>query len=209
MIIHDVQQGSGEWLALRAGIPTASAFDQVITSKWKVRTGNMPETYMDLLAAEQLLGEPLDDFSTSFTERGQLLEADAIPWYEMTQDVDVERVGFITNDEKTVGCSPDGLVGKYGMIEIKAPAALTKSAAYMKAIRSDEADAAEPYHVQVHGELWVTGREWCDLIFYHSRLPKRIIRIHRDEAIIEKIKSGVLPLSARLVGVVERVRAMM
>ena len=31
MIIHEVEQGSGDWLKLRLGIPTASEFDKIIT----------------------------------------------------------------------------------------------------------------------------------------------------------------------------------
>jgi hypothetical protein len=50
-----------------------------------------------------------------------IVEAEATDWYEFDQDVTVQRVGFITDENHTVGCSPDRLVGDEGLLEIKAP----------------------------------------------------------------------------------------
>jgi hypothetical protein len=54
-------------------------------------------------------------------ERGLIVEAEAADWYEFDHDVTVQRVGFITDDDHTMGCSPDRLVGDEGLLEIKAP----------------------------------------------------------------------------------------
>jgi hypothetical protein len=54
-------------------------------------------------------------------ERGLIVEAEAADWYEFDQEVTVQRIGFITDDDHTVGCSPDRLVGDAGLLEIKAP----------------------------------------------------------------------------------------
>jgi hypothetical protein len=54
-------------------------------------------------------------------ERGLIVEGEAVDWYEFDQDVTVQRVGFITDNDHTVGCSPDRLVGDDGLLEIEAP----------------------------------------------------------------------------------------
>ncbi len=54
-------------------------------------------------------------------ERGLIAEAEAADWYEFDHDVTVQRIGFITDDEHTMGFSPDRLVGDDGVLEIKAP----------------------------------------------------------------------------------------
>jgi YqaJ-like viral recombinase domain len=45
-------------------------------------------------------------------ERGLIVEADAVDWYEFDHDVTVQRVGFVTDDDHAVGCSPDRLIGQ-------------------------------------------------------------------------------------------------
>ena len=59
--------------------------------------------------------------SPNWWERGLIVEAEAADWYEFDQDVTVQRIGFITDEEHTMGCSPDRLVGDDGLLEIKAP----------------------------------------------------------------------------------------
>ena len=44
-----------------------------------------------------------------------------VDWYEFDQDVAVQKVGFITDDNHTIGCSPGRLVGDEGLLEIEAP----------------------------------------------------------------------------------------
>ena len=54
-------------------------------------------------------------------ERGLIIEAEAVDWYEFDRDVLTQKVGFITDHDHTVGCSPDRLVGDHGLLEITAP----------------------------------------------------------------------------------------
>jgi len=118
MIIHDCEQGTDEWHQLRAGIPTASEFKKLVTSQCK--ESKSIDDYSIVLAAEKYAGKIVDGFyGNKYTERGSELEAEAITDYEMKRQVIVDPVGFITNDLKTYGCSPDGLVGKDGSIEVK------------------------------------------------------------------------------------------
>lgn len=181
MIIHECEQGTDEWFALRAGMPTASNFSKLITSKGEP-SKSMP-TYAALLAAELFAEKPINDFDgNQWTERGHELEDEARTRYEFQNDVDVDQVGFITNDEKTHGCSPDGLVGEDGLVEIKC----LKTENHVKAILYHKKHGKCPpdYVQQTQGQIMVCDRLWCDLIFYHPVLPMLIIRQTPDAAVV-------------------------
>jgi len=118
MKVYYFQPGGEEWSLARAGIPTASEFKNLVTINCK--ESKAIDDYSIVLAAEKFSGRDIDSFGGNrATERGQELEPDAIAFYEMKYQVVVDSVGFITNDLKTYGCSPDGLVGDNGSIEVK------------------------------------------------------------------------------------------
>ena len=117
MKIHDCKQNTTEWLDLRAGIPTASQFDRIITPTGKPSASAIP--YMHQLLAERLMGRPITGYVSFDMDRGKDLEPEAVSFYEFTQDVETMPVGFITNDEETIGASPDRLIGSDGLLEIK------------------------------------------------------------------------------------------
>ena len=121
MIVHDCIQGTTEWLSVRAGIPTASMFDQIITPKTgKLSTSS--EGYMLRLLAERILKRPIEQQAFSgWMDRGSAMESDAVAFYEFQRSLDTVKVGFITNDAGTIGASPDRLVGDDGLLEIKCP----------------------------------------------------------------------------------------
>lgn len=190
MIVHNVIQGSTEWLALRAGIPTASCFDRIITPKGKPSA--QAEKYMHRLIAEKLMGHPVIEFTGPWLERGKDLEANAALYYEATRDVASERVGFVTNDAGTVGASPDRLVGTEGLLEIKVPAEHTHVAYLLT--RAVDAE----YYPQIQGQLWITGRTWVDILSYHPEMPPALIRVERDEAYIATLAGAVTSFAERL-----------
>lgn len=176
-------QGSPEWLRARTAIPTASRFDRIMTPANGEYSKGATKYAVEILT-ERLHGRPLQDWSTPWAERGQQLEDEARAWYELEQDVDVERVGFILRDDRRAGCSPDGLVGDDGMIEIKCRSALE----HMMAVLGHEPIAAA---TQVQGSLWITGREWCDVVAYCPGLPCVIRREVRDAEYIAKLAGHV------------------
>jgi len=185
MIVHrDFQQGSVEWTQIRAGIPTASEFDNILTPEFKIRTGQMPQTYLAKKLSEAWLGGSLAEFTTFDVEQGRILEDEAIPWYELNFDEPVERVGFITTDDKKAGCSPDGLISDGG-IEIKCPAVHTH-VGYLLA-----GELPKDYACQVHGSMWVTGAPWWKFCSYRRRLPPLVLTIFRDDDIQKKIADAL------------------
>jgi len=178
MIIHDVEQRSEEWYALRLGIPTGSAFSKLITSQGKP-SKSLPE-YATTLAGEKFSGKELEAWEgNQWTERGKELEIDAKEFYEFTNDVTVDEVGFITSDDKTRGCSPDGLVNDDGMTEYKC----LKGENHIKAIMyyKKHKKAQPVYIAQTQGQMMIAERKWCDLVFFHPELPTLVIRQIYDE----------------------------
>ena len=180
MIVHNVVQGSAEWLQLRLGKPTASEFGKIITPKGKVST--QAENYLRCLCAEILIGHPLEHLVMPWMDRGHQLEEEAVSFYELQTGNESVPVGFVTNDEGTIGASPDRLVGEEGELEIKCPAPQTH-VGYM--LFDDGVD--NDYYPQVQGQLYVTGRVWADVVSYHPSMRSVIIRVERNEEYIEKM----------------------
>ena len=186
MITYDFEQNSPEWYAARKGIPTASNFSKLITSKGEP-SKSMP-VYANLLAAEMYSDAPLNDFEGNFwTDRGHELEDDAASKYEFLRDVETIKVGFVTDDDKTMGCSPDRLVGDDGMIEIKC----LKTENYVAAILYyKKNNRCEPKYIpQAQGQIYICQREWADMVFYHPTLPMLIIRQAPDKTIVDGLTS--------------------
>ena len=116
MQIINVEQGSEEWLRARLGVPTASCYSKLITTQGK--RSAQAEGYINELIGQRITGEIPETFKSEAMERGNELEPQARAYYELVTDNDVEEVGLILNDIGA-GCSPDGLIGDDGGLEIK------------------------------------------------------------------------------------------
>jgi len=190
MLIHDVQQGTTGWLAIRAGIPTASCFDRILTPKGKPST--QQEKYLWRLLAERIIGHPVVEHVTWQMQRGSALEAEAVAYYEGVRDLDTTAIGFLTNDTRTIGASPDRFVGEDGLLEIKCPAEHT----HVGYLLTRAVDAE--YYPQVQGQLWVSGRRWLDITAYHPEMPPALIHVERDEGYIAILARAVEAFSLDL-----------
>ncbi len=176
MKIFRCEQGTEEWFAVKLGKVSASHFSDVLNKKSGRRT------YMYRLLGERLSGESYEAYSNKTMERGSEVEAEARAYYEALYGV-VEQVGFVQLNDN-VGCSPDGLPGTDGLIEIKCPFPSTH-ARYI--IENTLPTAHKP---QVQGNLWITGRQWCDFISFDPRVKARPfwkIRVYRDEKYISEL----------------------
>ncbi len=184
IIIDDIEQGSEEWRKLRAGIPTASCFNQILTPLGKSST--QATGYMIRLIAEKYSSEEVDQYTNGWMERGKELESEARIYYELTTDVWVQQVGLIYLDEtRQVACSPDGLVGELGGLEIKCLKAENHIEAYLAGVLPTK-------HIpQVQGNLWISGRAWWDLLLYHPIFKKLTIHVERDQAYIDLLASSI------------------
>jgi hypothetical protein len=184
-IIHDMEQGTPEWLAARLGIPTASEFHRIITAA-KGELSKQARKYAQQLVAETLLGEPLDTGigNLELVARGRLLEPLAVQQYEAATGTETRAVGFITTNDGRVGCSPDRLIGQRGGLEIKCPAPLTHMGYLIDGPGDD-------HKQQVQGQLAVAELEWVDLYSFHPDLPPAKIRTYRDEPYIAKMSMAL------------------
>lgn len=191
IVIHDCIQGTTEWAALRSGIPTASNFDRIITPGGKPSKG--AEAYAFSLLAERLMGHPCVEFTSHWMDRGSQMEAEAVSFYEFQRDCETVKIGFVTNTAGTIGCSPDRFVGEDGLLEIKVPKESTHMSYLMKS-----GSAYEEYRVQVQGQLWVSQKQWSDVLSFHPELPPALLRIERDEPFILALAAAVEAFSATL-----------
>ena len=178
---HNILQNSDEWFQLRKGLFTASTFKDLFSAK----TTKSYEKAIYKPVYERLTNESPESFSSEYMERGHELEPLANDAYEMETFNSVENGGFFTLGE-WIGASPDGLIGNDGLIEIKCPAYNTM----INYLLTKKLPSI--YKLQVHGQLYVTGREWCDFMAYHPKLKPLIIRIDRDEVIIKEIENKLL-----------------
>jgi len=187
-VILEMAQGSEEWYQARREMPTASCFDKIVTP-----TGRPAKTnYMDGLLAEGLTGQSDSTFMSKWMKRGKELEAEARTAYEFLTNQDVRCVGFVTRDDGMCGCSPDGLVGDDGGIEIKCPSPHI----HVGYLRANAVPGI--YYPQIQGSMWVCERGWWDFLSYHPDMKPLIIRVERDEAYIEKLSAGVLAFAQEL-----------
>lgn len=178
-IYEDLIQGSAAWHKVRAGIPTASAFEKILTAK-TVKLSSQADAYENRLVAERITGTPIDDFKgTLWMERGKELEADAVAFYEMATGLECRAVGFVTNDEGTFGASPDMLVYKNGQLlrglELKCPAPGTHVGYLL-----NPTGAYEDYKPQVQGNLLASGLAEWDVMSYHPEMKPSIYTASTD-----------------------------
>lgn len=183
MIVHEAEQGSVAWIEARLGIPTASQFSRIVTATGRLSKSR--DGYLAELLAAWCLGEPVTDFlGTDATERGHALEPEARKYYSFQRDVDAQTVGLIYKDDSCmVGCSPDGLVGEDGLLELKCPMPPKHLLWLARCSATEKKPAVCPpeHNPQVQGQLWVSGRSWCDFMSYHPQLPPLLVRVEPDE----------------------------
>ncbi len=192
MKISPHKQQSVEWMIERSGIPTASEFDSLVTPEFKIRTGETPKSYLAQKVAEAWMGGPIASFNSFDMEQGQILEQEAIPYYELLKGESVQRVGLVTTDDGLVGCSPDGLIGEDNGIEIKCPAVQTHTKYLL------DGGLPKDYAAQVHGAMFVTGRPRWTFFSYRRHFPPFMLTIERDEDIQEMIAEALALFLAKL-----------
>jgi hypothetical protein len=199
MIEHfDCEQNSPEWYRVRLGLPTASEFGTVLAKGKDGGASLTRKKYLHQLAAEIITGEPGENYTNSYMERGKLQEAEARRLYAFVHDAEPERIGFIKNGPK--GCSPDALIGSNGLLEIKTRTGHLQVELLLL-------DRFPPEHrAQVQGALWVSERDWCDLAVYSPGLPLWVGRSYRDDGYIANLAGAVAQFNEELAEIVERVK---
>ena len=135
------------------------------------------------------MGRPCIEVVTTWMDRGSQSEAEAVSFYELQRDQETIKAGFITNDAGTIGASPDRFVGDDGLLEIKVP----KEHTHVSYLLKKAVDQA--YYPQVQGQLWISERQWADVLSYHPEMPPALIRVERDEKFIALLAVGLAEFS--------------
>lgn len=172
MIIHDVEQGSEAWFALRLGKMTGSEAYPISVA------GKGLETLCRKLAAERYTGNREETYMSFDMQRGKEEEPIIRSYYELLKGVEVTEVGFVEFNEY-VGCSPDGLVGKDGGVEFKS----RKYEVYNDLLLGERKNELG-YIWQCKMNMLNTGREWWDLVNYNPLFKDKsmhITRYYRDK----------------------------
>jgi hypothetical protein len=198
-IFEDLEQGTEEWRKLRAGIPTASVFSTLLASGRGGAESKTRQTLLYKMAGERITGEPAENYTNGYMDRGHAMEDEARQHYSFVRDCEPRRVGFVRNGK--CGCSPDALVGDDGMLEIKTAAPHILIPLLLKG------EAPPEHRAQLQGNLMVAEREWIDLIVYYSKMKPLIIRHKRDEAYISDLRKAVDDFDRELCMLVEKLKA--
>ena len=189
MILETATQRDDDWYAARCGKATASRFRDVMA---RLKNGNPAadrQRYLTELVVERLTGQPVPAYENAAMRWGTEQEAAARAAYEQRAGVAVEETGFIAHDVLMAGCSPDGLVDWDGLIEIKCP---YNSATHIETLLNGMPAEHMP---QIQGQMWITGRQWCDFVSFDPRMPAElqlhVQRIYADPKAIADLAFGV------------------
>lgn len=176
--LHDAEQGSDEWHALRCGVLTASQVKDIVTPTLKLSSNDKTRALANKIAIQRISGVAEESFTNEKMLRGHIDEVVARDLYSEKYD-QVTEVGFITNDQlPNFGYSPDGLVGADGLIEIKS----RDPHLHLATIVAHQAGEGIPkeYMAQIQSGLLISGRKWCDFISFSHGLPMLRHRVLPD-----------------------------
>ena len=194
---HGVDQGTPEWLHMRAGRVTCSQLKRAMGNE------NAVDAVVDKLVEEKIQGPELNSYRNQAMQDGIDREPLVRKAYARLHGV-VTEVGFILNDSiPLMGYSPDGVTaGGKGLIEIKCPTART-----MERYLENNELAYQEYFWQLNGGMMVANAEWIDLVIWHPNYDSIILRIDRNRRIDVDIKARLATVQNRFDARMAEIRA--
>jgi putative phage-type endonuclease len=201
-----ILQGTAEWKALRLGKVTASRIADVM-ARTKSGYGASRGNYLTELVLERITGVAAEHFINDAMAHGTENEPLARSMYEFMTDNSVDQIPFVDHPSIGMsGCSPDGLVGDSGLIEIKCPSSKTHMATLLGA------SIEEKYMKQMQFQMACTGRLWCDFVSFDPRMAGdmqiHIQRVPRDGVMIVEIEREVSAFLSEVDATVAKLIAM-
>lgn len=177
-----LDQGSGEWYALRCGMLTASNMDLILTPTLKVAKNDKSRAHVFEILGQKITKNTEPQYISHDMLRGHEDEVTAKIIYA-EKYAPVEDIGFITNDKWgfTLGFSPDGLVGADGFIECKSRLQKFQVETILSGLMPDD------FSLQVQTGLLVSERKWSDFISYCGGMPMMTVRVYPNEEIQTRI----------------------
>ena len=189
----DFEQGSGDWIAQRCGMLTASEMSNILTPTLKVASNEKERQHLCELLAQRINQYVEPQYISDAMLRGESEEILAREMYA-EKYAPVAMCGLITNDKWgfRMGYSPDGLVGDDGLIEIK-----SRNQKYQMQTIIENVLPVE-FSLQIQTGLLISERKWCDFISYSGGMPMFVLRVSPDPVIHNAIVEAATAFEARI-----------
>jgi len=193
---EQIEQRSDAWFTARLGKVTASRVADVI-AKTKSGYSASRDNYMAQLICERLTGQQGESFTNAAMTWGTETEPLARSAFEAYADVMVEEVGFVPHPTiEMSGASPDGLVGLFGMLEIKCP----NTATHIDTLLTQTVPSK--YITQMQWQMRCCERQWCEFVSFDPRLPQElqlfVKRVEFDPEYVAMLEKEVIQFLAEL-----------
>lgn len=181
-----------EWLARRCGKLTASRMPDAMA---KLKSGQPAKARSDLqreLLAERMTGSSVPHYVNPAMEWGIAMEDEARDAYEAATGIivgspwnDAECGVFDHPDIIDFAASPDGMIDRDGLLEIKCPTTTTFIDWLMAGV------VPEQHKPQMTAQIACSGRRWCDFAAYDPRIkdPAKRLMVRRFMPTVEEIKA--------------------
>lgn len=209
--IHQVTQGSPEWLALRCGMLTASEMKLIMTPTLKPANNDKSRSHLYELLAQRITGHVEPHYVSDDMLRGRGDEVRARALYA-EKYAPVTEVGFVTREfvrfdglRMTIGCSPDALVSKDGGIEGKSRRQKYQVETILA--RASGVLCPDEYVLQVQSNMLITGRPWWDFVSYSGGLPMVVNRVPADTDMQATILVNAFAFEDKLRGAMDTYQA--
>jgi putative phage-type endonuclease len=201
------EQRSEEWFKERLGCVSSSCVADVLALPKK--GSGEATTRRNLkarLVCEILSGKREEEFVSWDMQRGIKLEPIAVTEYELRNGVETDSVGFVPHPTiQRAGASPDRLIGKDGILEVKCP----KTANHIEYL--EKGIAPVEYRKQMYWEMACTGRKWVDFLSFNPSLPDRlqvfVARLERDDVYIAEVEAQVIKFNEEVEEILKKLRA--
>ena len=187
-IACDYQQ-TAEWFDARLGFLTASRIADAL-AKRKKGDGELETRYRYKLelAVERITGKPTEHYVSKAMETGIEREPLARAAYELRTELNVVQTGFVFHPSiEWSGCSPDGLIGKTGLVEFKCPSRHTHAEYLLGELVPLE------YIPQMMWQMACCNRQWNVFVSYCPDFPEPldlfVVRVDRDEKLISEMEA--------------------
>lgn len=186
MIVHNVDQGTEQWLQLRCGKITGTRFKRLFSTKWL--------ELLDLVVSEKLTGNLNEsDYVSEDMQRGKDYEPLAAHKYSQHTGTTLYTAGFIQHPSiEFIGMSPDRLIINseatvIGAVEFKCPNPNT----HVRYIRQNKLPSEHLY--QTIYPFFISDKiQYVDFVSFCPEIKQLelfIVRTHRN-SVLEYLSDG-------------------
>jgi len=199
MIESEHPQRSPGWHKDRLGIPTASKFAEIITTKGAPTSGDRRRKYLDKLIGEYVTGRRAYYYASKQMREKAEREEDSILDYELRNNVEIRRGGFCWKDEQRMfGASPDGLIDPDGGFETK------DADPHVQIMRRRTKWSGMGHFHQCQGGMYVCNRKWWVLRSYCEGMQPIDIIFKKDEIWMQKLEIELIKFCRDLAAGIRR-----